>query len=242
MDNHQLIDTFKQTIVKRSTFSTKQLSDFILSISNDISQSTISWKINQLKKEGVIFQVGRGTYSFDKKPPYQSNLSLKGKRVYNRIARLVPNMTLSIWELQMLDEFLTNTDERNFTFISTNKQDLEPLFNEMMGFSKKVFLNPSSTIFNRYVLPLEEAIILTPLVSEAPLIEINNTWVPTLEGLLVNAFVKDELIIKPTGRSLEEIFKNAFEKYHVNQSKLFRYAARRDKREALETYLQNIIK
>lgn len=242
MKNSALIQAFKEKVGISSQFSTRELSAFLQLQLPDLQESTIGWRINQLKKEELIFQVGRGMYSFEGKQEFEPTISLKGKRLYNRVARLVPNMKISIWELQMLDEFLTNTDERKFSFISTKKEDLEVLFNEMMGFSKKVYLNPSSTIFNRYMLPLEEAIILTPLVSEAPIVEVNNTWIPTLEGLLVNAFVKDELIIKPTGRSLDELFKNAFEKYHVNQSKLFRYAARRDKREELEKYLQNLIK
>lgn len=240
MHNSHLIDLFKKEVGTHIPFSTRELTNFLQNKLPELHESTIGWRINQLKNEGFIFQVGRGVYSFEEKPEYQPNLSLKSKRLYNRIIRLIPDKRISIWELEMLNEFCENKNHPNYVFISTSKDELESLFNEMMGFSKKVFLNPDSTILNRYVLPLEDAIILLPLVSEAPLLELKNTWIPSLEGLLVDAFVNNELILKPAGYSLEEIFKKALEKYHVNQSKLFRYAARRDKRNEIENYIHNL--
>jgi len=240
MNNSAVIESFKRKIGDSSNFSTQQLSTFLKSQLPDLQESTIGWRINQLKNEGFIFQIGRGIYSFEGKPEYEPTLSLKGKRLYNRVAKLVPDMKLVMWELEMLDELLAHSEKRCFYFISTKKENLETLFDKMLGFSKKVFLNPDNSLFNRYILPLEEAIILRPLVSEAPVMEVNGVHTPTLEGLLVDVSVKDRLILENTGNSIEDLFQQAIEKYNINQSKLLRYAARRDKRTELEKHLKNL--
>jgi len=242
MKHTTIIESLKKTVGKESLFSTRELIAFLKKQYPELQESTLGWKINQLKKEELIFQVGRGFYSFTQKPEFEPLLSLRSKRLYNKVKKLVPKLEICIWELGMLDQILEKETDRYLVFIAAKKEELEMLFSEMLGFSKKVFLNPNKTTIDRYVLPVEEAILLVPLVTETPLVEINDTLMPTLEGLLVNAYIKNDLILEPIGSSLEQLFRQAFKKYKVNQSKLLRYAARRDKREELHTFIQTIKK
>ncbi len=124
-----------------------------------------------------------------------------------------------------------------------SKTEAEKLFDKMTGFSKQVFLSPDKEIIKRYILPGDEAIIITTLVSEAPVILLNEYPTLALEGLLVDAWVKGDNYLKPMGIDLEELYRISFEKYSVNISKLIQYASRRDKKseinELIKTLLQN---
>jgi len=240
MTNTTIIESFKKIIGQESLFSTRELIAFLQKEYPELKDGTLGWKINQLKKEELIFQVGRGFYAFIQKPEFNPTLSLKSKRLYNKVKKIMPELDICIWELSMIDQILGKDEDRYLVFIGAKKEGLEGMFNNMLDFSKNVFLNPDKTTTKRYVLPTEKAILLVPLVTETPLIEIKETLIPSIEGLLVNAFIIDDLILKPTGRSLGQLFKNAFDKYKVNESKLLRYAARRDKREKLHTFIQTI--
>lgn len=241
MKSTKLKSILKDKLKLKSNFTTQELVVILEAINPQANPKTHSWKIYQLKKEGYINQVGRGLYSFSFKPDYKPELSLKAKRLNNRIKNLIELSGLAIWETKMYEDLVGKPILKEYTFVMVPKDEMEPLFNEMLGFSKKVILNPNKEIIQRYLLPFDEAIIITPLLSELPLIETTDYITPALEGILVNFWFKNEDYLKPLGIVLEEVYKYAFKKYNVNQSKLLRYAARRDKRNEIESFIRNIL-
>lgn len=239
MRNTEITSKLKDRLDNKAVITTKDISDFLIESFPDLSSSTISWRINQLKKEKLIFQIGRGLYSFEFKPDYIPELSLKTKRLYNRV-KPYSKSDLSIWDTSMLNTMADTDIEKNWIFISAPKEELELLFDNMLDFSKKVFLQPDREVINRYVLAQDEAIILTPLISETPLVKTGDYLSPSIEGILVNAWLKNENYMQPIGFDIEQIFLKAFEKYNVNRSKLLRYAARRDRRNEINELIKKI--
>ncbi|MBL7901570.1 MAG: hypothetical protein JNK73_06220 [Bacteroidia bacterium] len=230
----------KKRYGKKETVTTQEITEVLSDALPNISASTISWRINQLKNENLIHQAGRGLYSFEFKPDYNFDLSLKTKRIYNRVKALATS-EICVWDTNALDSILGVDNTKSLIFLSVVKEDLEPLFNNMQAFSKQVFLNPDKETIKRYLKPLEEAIVLTPMVSETPLIKTGDYVTPTLEGLLVNSLCEFNTTLDPMGYSMRDLFALAFEKYSINRSKLLRFASRRDKKLEIETLLKNIL-
>ncbi len=239
MKNSELASKLKEHFANQSVMTTKGITEILVNAFPDLSASTISWRINQLKKEKLIFQTGRGLYSFEFKPEYVPELSLKTKRLYNRVKPLCSSK-VSIWDTSLLNTIGNTSIDRHWVFVSTAKEELEPLFNKMLDFSKQIFLQPDKDVISRYMMPQNEAIIITPLISETPLEQTGDYTSPSIEGLLVNAWLKNESYLQHLGFDITEIFKKAFEKYTVNQSKLLRYAARRDKRKEINELIKTI--
>ena len=239
MKNSEIATKLKEHFAGQSVIMTKQIQQYLSASFPNLTSSTIAWKINQLKKENLIQQIGRGMYSFDFKPEYQPDISLKTKRVYNRLKPLC-DTDLTVWDTLMLDGIMNKEGDKHWMFFSTTKEQLEPLFDQLLDFSKKVFLSPDKGVINRYMMPLDEAIILTPLVSETPVIKAGDFIVPTIEGILVNAWFQKEAFIKPIGYNIQDLFRHAFQQYNVNRSKLLRFATRRDKRNEIESLIKNI--
>lgn len=240
MKNSEVVSELKTKYRDQTTVSTQEIKEVLVSIFPDLTPSTISWRINQLKKEKLIQQVGRGIYSFEFKPDYSPQLSLKTKRTYNRIKQLCSS-TLCVWDSGMLDDIQGMESDRHWMFFSAAKDELEPLFQKMLDFSKQVFLSPDKEVINRYMVPLKEAIVLTPLVSETPLNEAKDYTMPTIEGILVNAWIKSSNMLEPIGYDINKLFQLAFSNYNINRSKLLRYASRRDQRSQIETLIHSIV-
>ena len=64
----------------------------------------------------------------------------------------------------------------------------------------------------------------------------------TIEKLLVDVFCDDEIFAAQQGTEMETIFREAFEKYTINENKMLRYADRRRKKEAFSNYLNRVSK
>jgi len=237
---NDLKKTIRSVFKNNESFTTKEL---LIAISNELpnlKESSLRWRINQLKTEGVIFQIGRGMYSLKEKRNYEPKLSLKTMRLGNRVNKLIPDIPLTIWDTYMLDEFDKSNQSHEYTFMYCKKDKIKRLFDEILDFSKVVFLNPSEEVIERYVSNHDYSIILLPIVSEAPLVDLADFTTVSLEMLLVDCFVLRENYIQSTKRSLSKIYKQSFKKYNVNRSKLMRYAARRDKRSEIEKLIASV--
>lgn len=239
MKNNDLALMLRSSLNGKVEFSTQELITSLHGFMPGISNSTIAWRLNQLKKEKFIYQVGRGVYSFIYKPNFTIELSLRSKRLYNKI-KGVYSGEIVLWDTIILSEILGNKISKNWVFIALNKDDLDFLFNEMLSFSKKVYLLPDKETINRYLIPQDEAIILTPLITETPIERSSEYLIPSIEAILVNAWLEYEQYLQPLGVDIRLLYQQAFFKYNINKSKLLRYARRRDKRNEINEFLKNI--
>lgn len=237
MNNQKLATYLKERWPNQNRISTK---DIMLELRNQFhsaTESTLAWKLSQLKKESLIYQVGRGQYSFQFRPIFKSDLSPKSKRAVNRIKEFCTNPPTT-WDTSMLDGLSLSESSVNCLFIEVDRPELDEIFANAQQFSKKIFANPDKETIARYILPMEDAIILIPQVSETPLISQGDYSILTLESLLVNAYWYYDKYFKPLGYDIDTIFGNALKQYNVNTSKLLRFASRRDKRNEIEQLLK----
>ena len=103
-------------------------------------------------------------------------------------------------------------------------------------------MNPSPELIRRYIIDEKEPWIVKPLVSESPLQEVNGMPTVSIEKMLVDIFCDPVIFSAQQGSEMDRIFKEAFEKYTVSESKMLRYASRRRKKNELNIYLNEISK
>lgn len=239
MKNAELSNKLRDHFSDKQEFTTIEATDALQRYLPGVTDKTIAWKLSQLKKEKFLFQKGRGLYSFNFKPEFSPELSLKSKRQYNRIKGFYPG-EIVICDTNILKEISGSEIPRQWIFIALRKEDLDALFAELRSFSKPVYIQPDKETFNRYILHHEEAVILTALITETPIVQAGEYHFPSIEGILVNAWLEYEQFLQPFGIEILSFYKNAFSKYNVNKSKLLRYAARRDKRKEINELLKSI--
>lgn len=126
-----------------------------------------------------------------------------------------------------------------YTLIEVPKENIQPVFYFLSERKKNVFLDPDVETLDLYTTQHRSSIIIKPLVTEAPIQNIQNINTTSLEKMLVDLFVDTELFSALQGTERSIIFKTAFERYTINFDKMLRYADRRRKKETFKNYLKN---
>lgn len=130
---------------------------------------------------------------------------------------------------------------RFYQLVETDYDATESVFYFLKEIRKDVFLKPSQQTLIQYAADKKEIIIVANLVTEAPLLVIEKATTATLEKMLVDIFCDEVLFGAHQGTELKNIFQNAFEKYIVDEPKLFRYASRRKRKKELQEFMSTIL-
>jgi len=126
---------------------------------------------------------------------------------------------------------------RFYQLIEVEKDGMESLFYFLKDKNVSVYMDPSPELIRRYLIDEKEPWIVKPLVSESPTQEIEGVTTVTIEKMLVDIFCDPKIFSAQQGAEMDQIFKEAFEKYAISESKMLRYASRRRKKSELDDYL-----
>lgn len=210
--------------------------ELMIAIRNDFpnwSDNTINAYLYQLKKRGIINNLSRGIYTLGKVKTFNPLISEQLKKIVCRINRAYPFVTYCVWDSSWLNDLMRHQPFKHFAIIEVEKVAVEQVFNDLNNNFSKVYINPDDIFFDRYISALDNVIIVKNLYSEAPTLKLNELTIPTLEKILVDMLIDKELFAAQQGE-LDFIFKSAFDKYDINESKMKRYAARRNRKTELE--------
>lgn len=239
--NHHILDNtlennIKELFSKKPLLKTSELLEFLQKVYPNVGDTTLYWRLHELRDKGIINRLGRGVYALTQKPGYLPELPLSLKRLYGLIRSNFPLITFCVWDSHWFNEFMVHQAFRHYYVIEVEKDAAESVFYRLSEKSKNIFLNPKKEIFDKYIVNLDEAIIINSLLSEAPLQKTKNFNIPTLEKLLVDCLVGDELFAAQQN-DIEYIIQTAFERYNINPNKIKRYANRRNIKDKVETIL-----
>jgi hypothetical protein len=174
-----------------------------------------------------------------KKNDFTPELSPYLKRIFKKVKRDLPLINFCVWDSRWLNEFMIHQIFRYYIVVETEKDAADSVFNVLNGFCKNVFLNPDRETFRRYISNYSEVIIVKSLISEAPLLEIENITVPSIEKLLIDCLTDVDLFAAQQDE-LDNIYQMVFQKYPVNINKISRYARRRGQIDELENKIEHL--
>ena len=160
------------------------------------------------------------------------------KSIYKNLKAAFPYANFCVWNPSVLNEFMQHQPNRFFLLVETDKEITNSAFYFLRDIKKSVFITPTSDILEKYIVNEKEVVIIKPLISEAPTQIINKVETATIEKILVDIFCDDVIFSAQQGAEMRTIFKEAFTKYTINQSKMLRYADRRRKKEELNQFIK----
>lgn len=238
-----LMSDLKNLIVsilkERPNFSKKDLFNRLKVISSEINEASLTWQLHRLKNNGSIQNSGRGIYSLNSKKIFNPVVSSSLKRIFNKISKEFPYLQTCVWDSRWFNDLMPHQLSKYYLVVEVGKDSAELVFNTMTDISKKVFLNPTEDIFTRYISNFNDVIIVKSLISESPISEHDGLKIASLEKLLVDC-VTDEDLYAAQQNQINFIFKTAVENYTINESKLKRYARRRNQLEKVERIINHI--
>jgi len=193
-----------------------------------------------LVQSGVLKRIGRGRFVIGKNRVYQPEASTKIKSLYTKLNKEFPFLRICIWNTSSLNEFMIHQPGRFYILIEVDKEAVQSVFFNLKEYKFSVFVEPTKDLIEKYLPDQKETFIVKSLVSEAPLQTINGINLPTIEKMLVDIFCDDVIFAAQQGSEMRTVFREAFKKYTVNESRMIRYADRRRKKESFREYLNSI--
>jgi predicted transcriptional regulator len=215
------------------SLSREELLKAILTDFPDWKESTINVYLSKLKKRGIIKNPSRGVYCLKNRTIFKPSIDINLKKIFNKIKQDFPYINFCVWNTKWLNDVMRHQPFKQYQIIEVEKDAAEQVFNTLSIKEKNVFLNPNAEIFERYINNVDKAVIIKYLVSEAPLNNVDNIVIPTLEKLLVDVLV-DVAIFSAQQDEIEFIYNTAFSKFQINSNKMKRYAIRRNRLSKLE--------
>lgn len=202
---------------------------------HNISEASAHVLLNRLVEHGKLVKTGYGMYAIPKKG--KQNFIYKPSEEEQMIAKQIrkkfPFAAFCIWKPSVLIPYMNHIPALGMIFVDVERTAMESVFNFLQGNtpSTPILLNPTAQECERYI-TTEKIIIVRALVNEAPITMVNDTPVPTLEKILVDASGDKEMNFAQ-GSELYTIFENAFSMNSLNTSRLLRYASRRHRKDII---------
>ena len=217
------------------------LKDFLLANQANgclLGEEAIRKRLRSLIQTGEVMRVGRNAYCIAEKNVghYRHEYSELAERVAAIVHEEYPVLEFSIFELIQLNEFVNHQLAHNVLFLSVEEGIGEFVFETLKEhFPGKVMLNPTPELYHQYW--YEDMIVIGKLVTEAPKGH-EQPWHTRLEKMLVDLVTEQILMKSISENEIPAILEDAFSRYAVDESCLFRYAKRRTAEKRLRTLIR----
>jgi len=193
-----------------------------------------------LVQKGVLNRIGRGKFQLGKGRSYLPEISPKLKSIYSKLRKEFPYLKICIWNTSALNEFMLHQSGNFYILIEVEKEAVQSIFYFLKEANCSVFIEPTNDILDKYLPADKDSLIITSLITEAPIQTINGMNTVSLEKMLVDIFCDEIIFSAQQGKEMRTIFKEAFAKYTINENRMLRYSDRRGKKEALKEYMDSI--
>lgn len=218
---------YLEGIKDKKSFSRQEVLQSFRKGGFELSDASFYKKFTAMVKEGELVRAGNGVYCFREKDvkPYEHEYSDLAAEVAALVQKQYPLLDFTIMELIQLNDFVNHQIAHNTLFLSVEADIMEFVFDTVKErYFGKVLISPTPEIYHQYW--SDNMIVVNKLITEAPKSSVIS-WDTRLEKLLVD-IVADPLLLDSISESeYPGIYEDAFSMYVVDESCLFRYAARR---------------
>lgn len=216
----KLIGNYKSS--GKKYFSLKKLKEDLLLQEPNFNSETLKKNLSRLMKEKYFYSAGRGWYSFLLNAFVLDTASIKN--IINLMKREFPLLEFNVWSTEQLAAYFHHIPTRFFTFIYTDKDYLQAIYEKLMIKGKNVILNPTPKEADKIFNVEKETIILRPSITKEP---IENNY-SKIEKVLVDLYIEKDNIQILDEWEYESIFENIASRNLIHID-VFHYYIRRRK-------------
>jgi predicted transcriptional regulator of viral defense system len=214
--------------------------DIPTDVLSGLERAKLSWYLGKLCRTGKLRRVGRGVYTLQSANTFMVKANAKARSLYRSLSGQYPFADFCIYSANVITPLLHDLMPNNTLYVETNRDTIQSVFDTLLPkYNGRIFLAPTKEIATTYIDFSKENIIVKPLITEAPLALDGKVPVPTLEKLLVDTRVDDDFYYLHGYENLE-MLRTAIGHYDVNQTRLLRYADRRNAKDSIQKDLETI--
>lgn len=188
-------------------------------------------EINKLIEDKKIYKLSSNIYRYGFKESFKINKNEIELDIIKEISSNY-NINFIIWDISVLNNWLNHLLNISIYILEVEKEYIDFVF-DLLKEKYSILKNPK--IEDIYNYAKENTILLKPLVSKAPINNIDKT--PKIEKIIVDIFSDKMINSFYDGNERLCIYENIFNNYSVNYKTLFAYAKRRSVSEELKDYL-----
>ena len=218
--------------------------ELIKLLKNDYPQmrdSSYHWAVCGMLKSGSLTKIARNVYVVQnerKKPVYRPAYSDLAAKLISQVSDKYPSVHFTVFETALMNDFLNHLVAQNTVYIQMEKDVSIFVFRflQELGYDHLLY-KPNKDDYALYW--KKDCIIVTDLISEAPL-SASAPHEICLEKMLVDMYC-DKLISSAYSKSeYPEVLRQAMEIYHIESTKMMRYARRRGREDEMKKILEEI--
>lgn len=229
---------FLQVLEKQTVFNRAAVYDAMRQYGMGPDVTTLQNDFQRLLDGGKIVRVSRNAYCIPKAGVmlYEHSYSSLAKDIARCVTENHPYLKFTILELTQFNEFVNHQLAHNVVFLAVEGEIMEFVFDTLKEkFPGKVLLNPTPQVFHQYW--SDGMIVIVRLITEAPKGQ-RIFWHTRIEKLLVD-LLTEPLLQESIGESeYRTVYEDAFERYVIDESCLFRYAKRRSSKQIVERFIK----
>ena len=231
------VEQMLANVAGKDVFSHNDLSVACSKAGSPVSKSTLERRLRAAIKAGLVVRVGRDRYMLAEngRSRYIAQPSESCREIVNYVQSQCPDMRISVFETRQMNEFVNHLVALNTIFIFVGNDMADFLFQVLRDrFSGRVLLKPSEETYFRY--RSENTIVLLDGLSEEPHCR-GADAMALAEKWLVDLFAEPLIRNNFNGADLPDACAEVFARYAIDESRMFRYARRRNAEERLKALL-----
>ena len=206
-----------------------------------LRESSYHWAISGMLHSGSIVKIGYNEYRIPdgcERKPYKPIYSDTSSALLTQVSEEFPLVSFTVFETVLMNDFLNQFIAQNTIFLQVEKEYSIFVFRYLQGLGcTDLIYKPSKADYALYW--KEDCIVVTDLISEAPVIESAPHEI-CLEKLLVDMFC-DKLISTTYSKAeFPEVIQKAMANWLIEKPKMLRYARRRGKEEEFREILEEV--
>ncbi|HDT12299.1 MAG TPA: hypothetical protein ENO01_01435 [Candidatus Marinimicrobia bacterium] len=215
-------------------FSMAMVKTFLDSENLEYAGQTVKQTLNQLTKDKMIFDAGRGWYST---LANEIKINIEPVQpIVDAILTKMPFLPFNCWSTQQLNPFFHHMLGKFIIFIYTEKDFLSTLLDFLVDEGKIAYLNPNQNEIDKSFRLEHETIVLRPSISEEP------SWehYSKIEKILIDFYIESEKLYITQFTEVQTVFENILGRNRINIPTLLRYARRRKVDKNILEIIKNI--
>jgi len=234
------LESIKAKFSNKKIITTDDLFEFYQSENPDIKKTTVNWRIYELVQKGILRRIGRGKFVIGSSVHYQPEIVSFEKEIKDIIQDYFPFIHYCVWHTSKLNEFLHHQTSFQCIVLEVEKEALDSVYHVVKDQFGRTYKKPAREFVEDVLASQTDSIVIKTLISEAPLQKVQDVPTSSLEKILVDVYCDKNLFYFVQGSELVHIYRNSFDKYTINQSKLLRYAARRERKLEIDEFIKSI--
>lgn len=213
---------------KKATINMQEFLKFYQQFDPSIPLNTLRWRVYELKQQGIIYSPKRGLYALNKKKSFQPKLTEKMEELANLLQLKFPYARFSIYSTKWISNFSNHIYQTNNLIVEIDGDVIDAAFHFLKEHFPNTFIAPEQKMYDYYISPQAENIIINRLHVDAPLIKVKeNYYLPKLEKLIIDLLVNNPVVLPIESKEITTIIANIIDVYNINYSTLTRYANKR---------------